>query len=235
MNSPDTATDSLNQSELSSSTQATGLFDRRRVHSLHCELWYLIRWLAFLLSCIVIVDFDVRVGCLIALVMTVHELGHHGMGRLLDTPVKRPWFSPFLGGADEVDMRETNHMVDLAVFATGRILGLATSDLFLLFGDVLHHWSFIVAGVIGIGIHLINLLPIPPLDDWWFSGAFAPYPMIVTIISLGLWFSRHFHSLAAMELVGTIVVILGYVVCSTRGRELGPQCCGPRWLIGSTS
>jgi len=154
-------------------------------HSSRTDIvWSLATWSLFSFSLYLMVDFQIRVTLLVSIIFFLHEMGHWLIARLMHARPSLPRFIPFLGGFVLFDTAKDDRWRVIATAASGPLVGCVASDALVLIGSVFHHPSFFEAGLIGIALQAVNLLPVPPLDGWRVLKAFSPWPMWLTFAGM---------------------------------------------------
>jgi Zn-dependent protease len=150
-------------------------------------------------------------------IFACHELGHWSAARALDIDVRPPVFLPFLGGFVIFDDESSSDRQKLLVALSGPMAGFAAADVTLCAGHAFANADAMAVGVVGILVHLLNLLPLPGLDGGFLVRGFTPWFYVVGVVSLVAWVTLRPVSVGFWIAVGMIVIIL-LVQTVARGR-----------------
>jgi Zn-dependent protease len=109
------------------------------------------------------------------MMLVVHEFGHYGVSRGYKLKTNLPMFIPFVGAwVSHEDPRSDvkNAVIALGGPTAGIVFGYLCLAVWWLTGATSHFWLWMAAA--GIGLNLLNLLPIAPLDGGHVVTKFWP-------------------------------------------------------------
>lgn len=108
----------------------------------------------------------------LALLIWVHEIGHYAQFRRFGAPVFGVLFPPF-GGIMVTGVNLTAaELIESAL--AGPLTGIVALPL-LMFGLWAHQGLFIYLALVWVGINLLNLLPVYPMDGGWILVSILSY------------------------------------------------------------
>ena len=114
----------------------------------------------------------------------IHEMGHVFVGWRQGLPMSAPVFIPFMG-AVIFNKRGSSSAWGQAIMGIGgpiggTLAGLACWAIFAITGNMF----FLALAYVTFFMNLFNLLPVPPLDGGWITGAVSPYIWIVGLVAM---------------------------------------------------
>ncbi len=165
----------------------------------------------------------------------IHEMGHVFVGWRQGLPMSAPVFVPFMG-AVIFNKRSSASAWGQAIMGIGgpiggTLAGLVCWGIFAMTGSMF----FLALAYVTFFMNLFNLLPVPPLDGGWITGAVSPYIWGIGIVGLIAGFVTG-HIRNPMVIVLVVLSIPGLWRGLKTGRtgygSVAPALPHQRYLMG---
>ena len=182
-------------------------------------------WVAFALRWLV-TTVDLRIGMVAGMMAVLHGIAHVSGGPFFSSVGQVLIPFPFVADAVELGAPKTSNVVHRWVVGDA-VLGITSSETPLVVGVTVHHPSFRGGRTIGLGVNVVNLIPLPRLNAGWLTEVLALPPMLVTFGGLVIWSAHHVSVAGAQVLAGMILIAVVVETWTHRGVLLGRRMWRP--------